>query len=78
MNRKDITVEQLAGMMDHTFLKAYAQKEDFIKLCTEAKENGFAMVAINSLPVKWCKELLEGTPVHVGAAIAFPLGQMTI
>ena len=78
MNRKDITVEQLAGMMDHTFLKAYAQKEDFIKLCTEAKENGFAMVAINSFPVKWCKELLEGTPVHVGAAIAFPLGQMTI
>ncbi len=65
-------------MMDHTFLKAYAQKEDFIKLCTEAKENGFAMVAINSFPVKWCKELLKGTPVHVGAAIAFPLGQMTI
>ena len=69
---------QLAGMIDHTFLKAYATKADFEKLCAEAKENAFAMVAINSSPVKLCKELLEGTEVHVGAAISFPLGQTTI
>lgn len=75
---KTMTREQLAGMMDHTFLKAYAEKKDFEKLCGEAKEHGFAMVAINSSPVKLCKELLKDTKVHVGAAISFPLGQTTI
>ena len=78
MNSNEITREQLAGMIDHTFLKAYATKKDFEKLCGEARENGFAMVAINSYPVKMCKELLEGCKVHVGAAISFPLGQTTI
>lgn len=70
--------KELAGMFDHTFLKAYATKEDFIKLCNEAKEIGAAMVAINSSPVAMCKELLKGTNIHVGAAISFPLGQTTI
>ncbi|MDD3337234.1 MAG: deoxyribose-phosphate aldolase [Lachnospiraceae bacterium] len=78
MNIETMTREQLAGMMDHTFLKAYATKEDFTKLCTEAKENGFAMVAINSSPVKMCREMLDGTKVHVGAAISFPLGQTDV
>lgn len=78
MKSNEITREQLAGMMDHTFLKAFATEADFEKLCGEAKEHGFAMVAINSVPVKLCKKLLEGTKVHVGAAISFPLGQTTI
>lgn len=78
MKSSEITGKQLAGMMDHTFLKAFATRTDFEKLCTEARENGFAMVAINSSPVKLCKELLSGTDVHVGAAISFPLGQTTI
>ena len=78
MKSNEITREQLAGMMDHTFLKAYATDADFEKLCGEAKEHGFAMVAINSVPVKLCKKLLAGTKVHVGAAISFPLGQTTI
>lgn len=78
MKSNEITREQLAGMMDHTFLKAYATDADFEKLCGEARENGFAMVAINSVPVKLCKKLLAGTKVHVGAAISFPLGQTTI
>ena len=73
-----LTKAQLAGMMDHTCLKAFAEVKDFEKLCKEAKEYGFAMVAINSVPVKLCKELLKDTPVHVGAAISFPLGQTTI
>lgn len=73
-----MTKAQLAGMMDHTCLKAFAEVKDFEKLCGEAKEHGFAMVAINSSPVKLCKELLKDTPVHVGAAISFPLGQTTI
>ncbi len=75
MNSKEITREQLAKMFDHTLLKAYADNEQLAKLCNEAKDNHFAMVAINSVPVKFCKDILEGTDVHVGAAISFPLGQ---
>ncbi len=70
--------KELASYFDHTFLKAYATESDFIKLCNEAKELSCRMVAINSYPVKLCKELLKGTEVHVGAAIGFPLGQTTI
>lgn len=73
-----MTAKQLASMIDHTNLKAYAAQEDIEKLCMEAKENGFAMVAINSVQVALAKSILKDTPVHVGAAISFPLGQTTI
>lgn len=73
-----MTKEELARIFDHTFLKAYASRDDFIQLCNEAKSIGAAMVAINSEPVKLCKELLKGTNIHVGAAISFPLGQTTL
>lgn len=73
-----LTSGQLARMIDHTQLKAFATEQDFRTLCDEAKRYHFAMVAINPAPVRLCKQLLEGTDVHVGAAIAFPLGQLTI
>ena len=75
MNSQTITREQLAKLFDHTLLKAFATKEDFKKLCEDAAMMNCAMVAINPSPVKWCKEFLKGTDVHVGAAIGFPLGQ---
>lgn len=75
MRSEEITREQLCRMFDHTNLKAYAAEADFQKLCEEAGENHFAMVAINPAPVKLCKSLLRGSGVHVGAAISFPLGQ---
>ena len=73
-----VTRKELAKMFDHTLIKPYATKEDFIKLCNEAKELEAAMVAINSVAVKFCKQQLEGTDIHVGAAISFPLGQTTL
>lgn len=73
-----LTAAQVAGMIDHTNLKAFATREDFRKLCDEAKAYGFKSVAINTYPVATCREMLEGTPVLTGAAISFPLGQMTI
>lgn len=74
----ELTVEQLASKIDHTLLKADAQEAGFEKLCQEAREYGFKMVAINSAPVSFCKKQLEGSSVHVGAAIGFPLGQTSI
>lgn len=73
-----LTIKEVAGMVDHTNLKAYATKEDFQKLCDEARKYGFKSVAINSYPVKMCREMLEGSEVLTGAAIGFPLGQTTI
>lgn len=70
--------EELSKMFDHTLLKADATDDDFVKLCEDAKFIGAAMVAINSCQVSLCKKLLEGTDVHVGAAISFPLGQTTL
>ena len=73
-----LTEKSLAKYFDHTFLKAYATRADFEKLCKEARELGTAMVAINSAQVCVCKELLKGCDVHVGAAISFPLGQTVL
>ncbi len=73
-----ISRKDLAKLFDHTQLKAFASDEDFIRLCKEADENGCCMVAINSTQTALCKRLLKDSPVHVGAAISFPLGQTTI
>ena len=73
-----VTVEQLANMIDHTNLKAFADDVAFEKLCDEAKKYNFKMVAINPAQTVRCKKKLEGSPVHVGAAIGFPLGQTTL
>jgi len=74
----NLSVEQLAGMIDHTFLKPFGTAENIEKLCAEARQYQFAMVAINPAEVETCVKLLEGSGVRVGAAIGFPLGQNTV
>jgi deoxyribose-phosphate aldolase len=72
-----LTPQTLAGMIDHTFLKAFGTAQDIERLCEEALSYSFAMVAINPAEVTTCVRLLAGSPVRVGAAIGFPLGQNT-
>ena len=74
----DLTPEKLAKYFDQTLLKPYVSEADFKAFCEESDRYGFAMVAINSAPVKYCREVLKDSDVHVGAAIGFPLGQTTI
>ncbi|MFA9465088.1 MAG: deoxyribose-phosphate aldolase [Velocimicrobium sp.] len=74
----NLTMKEVANMVDHTNLKAFARKEDFQVLCDEASKYGFKSVAINSYPVAMCRKMLEGSDVLTGAAISFPLGQTTI
>ena len=52
--------------------------EEFRTLCADADRFGFCMVAINSAQTALCRGFLKESPVHVGAAISFPLGQTTI
>ena len=68
---------ELSKYFDHTLLKADATKEQIIKLCTEAKENHFASVCVNSYWVRECKKQLEGSDVKVCTVVGFPLGAMS-
>ena len=54
------SVREVAAMVDHTNLKAYATREDFQKLCDEAREYGFKSVAINTYPVKCAGKCSKG------------------
>lgn len=70
--------ENIAGMIDHTLLKADATKEEITKLAFEAKEYSFASVCVNPTWVKTAAELLAGSPeVKVCTVIGFPLGATT-
>ena len=75
---KQYTLKELRRFIDHTNLHADASREDMKKLCQEAMDYNFKMVAINSVQSKACAEFLKDSDVHVGAAIGFPLGQITI
>lgn len=75
---KTYTLDQLSRFIDHTNLKADATNEDMKKLCDEAKRYHFKMVAINQVQSTLCAQLLNGSDINVGAAIAFPLGQTSI
>ncbi|MEH7343765.1 deoxyribose-phosphate aldolase [Bacillus sp. JJ1532] len=69
--------KNVAGMIDHTLLKADATKEQIEKICAEAKEYQFASVCINPAWVKLSSQLLSGTDVKVCTVIGFPLGAST-
>ncbi|MDF9760515.1 deoxyribose-phosphate aldolase [Peribacillus simplex] len=69
--------QNVAGLIDHTLLKADATKEQIKVLCEEAREYNFASVCVNPIWVKYASELLEGSEVKVCTVIGFPLGATT-
>lgn len=75
---KNYSLRDLSRLIDHTNLKPDATTAMMKKLCQEASDYHFKMVAINQVQSKLCAELLRDTDVDIGAAIAFPLGQTTI
>lgn len=74
----EYTLNELERLVDHTNLHAFASDTDMEKLCNEAKEYHFRMVAINQVQSKVCYNQLKDTDIDIGAAISFPLGQTTI
>lgn len=66
----------LAGMIDHTLLKANATAEQVTKLCREAAQYHFASVCVNTCYVPLAAKLLEGSGVAVCCVVGFPLGAM--
>ena len=69
--------KSIAGLIDHTLLKADATKEQINVLCEEAKQYQFASVCVNPTWVKFASELLQGSEVKVCTVIGFPLGANT-
>ena len=69
--------QQIAAMIDHTQLKAFATREQIAALCREAAEYHFASVCVNPCHVAYAAELLQGTGVKVCTVIGFPLGANT-
>jgi len=67
----------LAGMIDHTLLRADASKAEIAKLTEEAKKYSFASVCVNPTWVAYAAEQLSGTEVKVCTVIGFPLGATT-
>ncbi|HOF40663.1 MAG TPA: deoxyribose-phosphate aldolase [Candidatus Hydrogenedentes bacterium] len=72
-----LTQKQLARMIDHTQLRAYATQLDITELCDEAAAFGFASVSINPIWTAYCAKRLAGTAVVVDPTIGFPLGANT-
>lgn len=68
----------IAKLIDHTILSPDARLEDIKRICSEAKEYGFASVCINPNYVSLAAELLEGSDVKVCTVIGFPLGANTV
>ena len=70
----DLTVEDLAKMIDHTRLKPETKHAKIQQLCEEAVTYGFVAVCINPVHVAYASELLKDTDVKVCSVIGFPLG----
>lgn len=68
---------EVAGMIDHTLLKADATEEEIRKLCDEARKYRFASVCVNPSNVALASRLLRSSGVRVCTVIGFPLGATT-
>lgn len=67
----------IAGMIDHTFLKPEATSQQIAQLCAEARDHGFAAVCVNPVHVIQAAALLAGNATAVCTVIGFPLGATT-
>src|SRR5690606_31787206 len=72
-----LSAVQLAAVIDHTMLRAYATQVDMDELCDEAVQYGFAAVSINPVWCSYCAKRLADSAVKVNATVGFPLGANT-
>ncbi|RME89989.1 MAG: deoxyribose-phosphate aldolase [Verrucomicrobia bacterium] len=65
---------RVTPLIDHTLLRADASREDIERLCTEARQYGFAAVCVNGCWVELAAWRLEETDIKVATVVGFPLG----
>jgi deoxyribose-phosphate aldolase len=66
--------ETLPRYLDHTILRPEATKADVLRLCAEAKEQGFVVIFVPPCYVDEAVAAVAGAEVQVGIPIGFPLG----
>jgi deoxyribose-phosphate aldolase len=64
----------IARLIDHTMLRPDATHADIVRLCTEARQYGFATVCLNPYWVSLAASELAGETVKVCTVAGFPLG----
>ncbi len=67
----------LPGLIDHTVLRPEATKQDVLRLCQEAKAQGFTVIFVPPCYVDEAVAAVAGSSIHVGIPIGFPLGGHT-
>jgi deoxyribose-phosphate aldolase len=77
MHPKQEMEASIAALIDHTLLKPDATAADIRRLCTEARQYGFASVCVNPCWVKLAAAEVDGSEVKVCAVVGFPLGANT-
>jgi len=77
INASGGTADGVAGLIDHTLLKADASRSEIEQLCAEAAQHRFASVCVNPTWVALCASRLRGTSVKVCSVVGFPLGATT-
>jgi deoxyribose-phosphate aldolase len=64
----------VAALIDHTLLRPEATAPDIRKVCTEARQYGFAAVCVNPYWVPLAVVEIGGSQVKACTVIGFPLG----
>jgi deoxyribose-phosphate aldolase len=73
-----ISIEELAGMIDHTNVNRDATEEDLKTLCREANDYNFSCVCVTPTNATLARELLENSDTEVCVVIGFPFGVQTL
>ncbi len=71
---KNITVRDIAKMIDHSLLHPTFTDEDIKKGCEIARKFNVATVCVKPYSILQAKELLKGSDVAICAVIGFPHG----
>lgn len=66
--------ETLTQYLDHTVLRPEATKAEVLRLCAEAKDQGFFVIFVPPCYIDEAVTAVAGTEVQVGVPIGFPLG----
>lgn len=67
-------MNNIAKLIDQTFLKKGAKEEEIKEVCQEAKDYGFRALCIYPEHAKWAKEFLKDSGVKVTTLIDAPTG----
>ncbi|MCW4465133.1 deoxyribose-phosphate aldolase [Glutamicibacter sp. MNS18] len=73
----ELTLQEIAGYIDHTLLAQNASREQIVQICSEAKQYNFKSVCVNPLWVSTVAHELEDSTVLTCSVIGFPLGATT-